>query len=102
MSLSLSLALSHSLWLTLAHSGSLWLSLALSGALSLSLSLSLSAARSFVGLPNFDIVEVGDATPKNTRDYTPMGAQTKERLTKFFAPHNARLYEMIGRDLGWG
>ena len=61
----------------------------------------MTSVYSFVGLSSFDIVEIGDATPKNTRDYKPMAADTRERLRKFYAPHNARLYEMIGRDLGW-
>lgn len=61
----------------------------------------MASVYSFVGLPSFDIVGVGDATPKNTRDYKPMPDEARERLRKFYAPHNARLYEMIGRDLGW-
>ena len=61
----------------------------------------MSSVYSFVGLPPLDFAEVGDATPKNTRDYKPMADATRERLQNFYAPHNARLYEMLGRDLGW-
>lgn len=25
----------------------------------------------------------------------------EQRLRRFYAPHNKRLYELIGRDLGW-
>ena len=46
----------------------------------------------FVGLPPFDILQ-GDATPKNTREYVPMGEGTRARLKEFYAPHNARLYQ---------
>ena len=61
----------------------------------------MASVYSFVGLSPFDIVETGDTTPKNTRDYKPMAADTRERLRKFYAPHNARLYGGGGRDLGW-
>jgi hypothetical protein len=33
--------------------------------------------------------------------YEPMSAQTRERLSDYFAPYNQQLYELIGRDLGW-
>ena len=60
----------------------------------------MASVYDFVGLPPFDILQ-GDATPKNTRDYVPMADATKARLKEFYAPHNARLYRMLGRDLGW-
>jgi len=86
----------------------------------------MSSVYKFVGLPPFDILQ-GDPTPRNTRDYAPMAdvrtfphvdsgklvvlrfltahadnlQATKERLKKFYAPHNARLYQMLGRNLGW-
>ena len=83
----------------------------------------MAAVYDFVGLPPFDIVGgaplssslrrntrgaqalamcAGDPTPKNTRDYEPIGAEMQARLRKFYAPHNRRLYELLGRDLGWG
>ncbi len=35
------------------------------------------------------------------RDYAPMSAATRERLRTYFAPHNERLYALLGEDLGW-
>jgi hypothetical protein len=35
------------------------------------------------------------------REYAPMAAATHERLVEYFAPHNERLYELLGEDLGW-
>lgn len=31
----------------------------------------------------------------------PMEDPVRRELTAFFAPHNARLYELVGRDYGW-
>jgi hypothetical protein len=33
--------------------------------------------------------------------YDRMGAAMRERLRRFFEPHNRELYELLGRDLGW-
>jgi hypothetical protein len=33
--------------------------------------------------------------------YPAMSPSTRERLADYYAPHNARLYEMIGVDWGW-
>ncbi|HEV2581844.1 MAG TPA: sulfotransferase domain-containing protein [Ktedonobacteraceae bacterium] len=30
-----------------------------------------------------------------------MDPATRERLSAYFAPHNAQLYELVGRDFGW-
>lgn len=32
---------------------------------------------------------------------SPLSPETRERLYEFFRPHNQRLYELIGRDMGW-
>lgn len=34
-------------------------------------------------------------------DYVPMPLELRERLVQFFTPHNARLYDYLGRDFGW-
>ncbi len=34
-------------------------------------------------------------------EYPEMNPETKEQLTAYFEPYNKRLYEFIGRDLGW-
>jgi len=35
------------------------------------------------------------------RNYPPMRSETQERLSRCFAEPNRRLYELVGRDLGW-
>ncbi len=35
------------------------------------------------------------------RDYPPMSGETEARLSAYFAEPNLRLYELLGRDLGW-
>ena len=36
------------------------------------------------------------------REYEPMKPETRERLAAEFQELNRRLYELLGRDLGWG
>ncbi|GAC1381660.1 MAG: hypothetical protein NVS4B7_18140 [Ktedonobacteraceae bacterium] len=38
---------------------------------------------------------------KNEEKPSKMEAKTRERLVEYFKPHNARLYEFLGRDMGW-
>jgi Sulfotransferase domain len=38
---------------------------------------------------------------KNVGGYAPMSADMRERLNAYFAPHNERLYQLLGADLGW-
>ncbi|MEP7325373.1 MAG: sulfotransferase domain-containing protein [Gemmatimonadota bacterium] len=42
-------------------------------------------------------------TPQNLGGYDPsqVPASVYDELTRFYAPHNARLYEMLGEDWGW-
>jgi len=35
------------------------------------------------------------------RQYEPMNAETRARLAAEFAGPNRRLYELLGRNLGW-
>ena len=35
------------------------------------------------------------------REYAPMAEETRRRLEEAFAPHNERLYALLGEDLGW-
>jgi hypothetical protein len=52
----------------------------------------------FLGLPEFRM----DAFPKTaSRPRKEMLPETRERLREYFRPHNQRLYELLGRDLGW-
>ena len=52
----------------------------------------------FLGAPPHQL----DAYPRvYDRDYPPMSPETERRLTDYFAEPNRRLYELLGRDLGW-
>jgi hypothetical protein len=37
----------------------------------------------------------------NVAEYPPMQAATRERLAAYFAPHNEKLYQLLGQNLGW-
>ena len=56
------------------------------------------AVYSFFDLPDYEPVAtpVGNAGPEGK-----ISAETKEILSDFFAPLNARLYDYIGEDYGW-
>lgn len=47
-------------------------------------------------------IEPHDVTVRNARSYAAISVATRERLQATFAPHNERLYELVGRDFGWG
>jgi hypothetical protein len=52
----------------------------------------------FIGAPPHEL----DAFPKIfEREYAPMEPATRQRLAGRFAEPNRRLYELLGRDLGW-
>jgi hypothetical protein len=38
---------------------------------------------------------------KDGGNYPPMEESTRHRLIEYFAPHNQRLYELLGKDFGW-
>ena len=57
----------------------------------------LETAFEFLGLEPRDV----GAEDYNTRQYPPMAPSTRRRLVDFFRPHNARLYEMLGRGFDW-
>jgi hypothetical protein len=52
----------------------------------------------FLGLPPADS---SGFRRFNVGEYDGMDPAVKARLTKYFAPHNQRLYDLLGRDLGW-
>jgi hypothetical protein len=52
----------------------------------------------FMDLPKW---ELGGHVKYHLASYPPMDATTKQRLTAYFEPHNQRLYEFLGLDLGW-
>jgi hypothetical protein len=37
----------------------------------------------------------------HSAQYDSLPPETRERLQEYFRPHNQRLYELVGRDLGW-
>jgi hypothetical protein len=37
----------------------------------------------------------------NKREYTGVGPLMRQRLDEYYKPHNQRLYEYLGEDLGW-
>lgn len=51
-----------------------------------------------LGLPPF---AAGAYKAYNQKPYPDLAPETRARLAAFFAPHNQRLYELLGRDLGW-
>uniref|UniRef100_M4BDP3 Aspartyl/asparaginy/proline hydroxylase domain-containing protein n=1 Tax=Hyaloperonospora arabidopsidis (strain Emoy2) TaxID=559515 RepID=M4BDP3_HYAAE len=44
---------------------------------------------------------IKDPSAKNTRKYDPMDDAVRAKLAAFYAPYNEKLYEMLGRHLGW-
>jgi hypothetical protein len=60
----------------------------------------------FLGLPpwrprSFKVRDSGSGAEGSAERYPPMNPGTRRRLAGHFRPHNARLYEYLGRDLGW-
>ena len=52
----------------------------------------------FVGAP---LHELGSYPRVYEQDYGEMRPDTRRRLERYFADSNRRLYELLGRDLGW-
>ena len=53
-----------------------------------------------------DFLEIPQWVPEtysipNKREYTDMSPLTRQRLDEYYEPHNHRLYEYLGSDLGW-
>ena len=53
----------------------------------------------FLGLPPFKPAVAKQAGKKVV--YEPMDPAMRRRLEGFFAPHNERLYDLLGTDFGW-
>jgi hypothetical protein len=51
----------------------------------------------FLGLGAADL----DLSPDDERPYEAMAAGIRARLVEYFRPHNERLYDLLGRDLGF-
>jgi hypothetical protein len=56
----------------------------------------------FLGLPEWepDASELGNRRNKGTYK-EEMAPATRRRLEEYFEPHNRRLYDYLGKDLGW-
>ena len=52
----------------------------------------------FLHLPPHDLEDV---EAKNTRSYAPMPEVCRQLLEEFYAPYNAKLFEMLNRELVW-
>src|SRR5262249_24693874 len=58
-----------------------------------------AATLEFLGLPQ---VRLRDAPQMNRGKHPPINPDTLERLRAYFRPHNERLYELLGKNFGWG
>ncbi len=52
----------------------------------------------FIGVP---IDPAPGIEKQNAGKYSPIARALRNRLVRFYAPHNQRLYTLLGRDLGW-
>ena len=59
----------------------------------------LKVVLNFLGLPDWE-PEAWEFRKKG-RYERGMDPATRRRLEEYFEPHNRRLYEFLGRDLGW-
>ncbi len=55
----------------------------------------------FLDLPEWEPDPSELQRKRNTRKYEKMNPQTRRSLQEYFEPHNQRLYDYLGRDLGW-
>jgi hypothetical protein len=53
----------------------------------------------FLGLPPHS---VADISPRNTRKYNAISETTRRRLSRFYAPFNQQLFDLLDRQLAWG
>ncbi len=58
----------------------------------------MDGVHEFLGLPEH---RYADLKPLHTASYDAIGAEARAKLTEYFRPHNERLYELLGVDLGW-
>jgi hypothetical protein len=58
----------------------------------------LDRVNAFVGLPPW---RPADFKAFNQKPYPGVAPETRRKLAAFFEPHNQRLRELLGRDLGW-
>ncbi len=62
----------------------------------------LKVAQGFLGLPEWEPKAARLPKRRNPGSYERgMAPATRRKLEEYFRPHNERLYEYLGRDLGW-
>ena len=61
----------------------------------------LAVMNGVYGFLGVEPVEAGTFEAVNANPKSALDAQIRERLAAHYAPHNRRLYEMIGRELPW-
>jgi Sulfotransferase domain len=62
----------------------------------------LASVHEFLGLPPWEIGDLGEEPEASHKaSYSELDPATRERLEKYFEPHNRRLYEFLGVDFGW-
>jgi len=60
----------------------------------------LKLIHDFLHLPHWQ-PEPRALTKKSKRKYPQMNPAVRQQLEEYFEPHNQRLYEYLGVDLGW-
>ncbi len=60
----------------------------------------LKLIQDFLHLPHWQ-PEPRALTKKSKNKYPRMNPATRQQLEDYFEPHNRRLYEYLGVDLGW-
>ena len=58
----------------------------------------MARVHDFLGLPPH---RYPDLEPLHTASYDAIPAEARTWLTEYFRPHNDRLYQLLGVDLGW-
>jgi hypothetical protein len=69
-----------------------------SGELSKETARTMAGVFEFLGLPSSGQEKF---RRENARSYPPMDGRTRQRLQAIFAPHNERLFSLLGVDYGW-
>jgi hypothetical protein len=58
----------------------------------------MDRVHAFLGLPAH---RLADLKPLHTASYDAVSPDARAKLADYFRPHNEKLYELLGVDLGW-
>src|SRR5436305_4353381 len=62
----------------------------------------LKRVLAFLGIPEArQHLPLNEYRPYNGKTAAPIAPELREHLRAYFAPHNGRLYDYLGIDLGW-